>query len=83
MFIFDVEHPFYKVVSILLLLMGTSRYIFDLVSWQLQSANVYNNNNKIWLFITHSTERNLRFFMHNCAYILKKLSEQLNLKRIS
>ena len=43
-----------------------------------------NNNNKIWLFITHSTERNLRFFMHNCAYILKKkLSEQLNLKRIS
>ena len=31
-----------------------------------------NNNNKIWLFITHSTERNLRFFMHNCAYILKK-----------
>ena len=30
------------------------------------------NNNKIWLFITHSTERNLRFFMHNCAYILKR-----------
>ena len=39
-FIVDVEHLFYKVVSILLLLMGTSRYIFDLVSWQLQSANV-------------------------------------------
>ena len=31
---------------------------------------INNNNNKIWLFITHSTERNLRFFMHNCAYIL-------------
>ena len=39
-FIFDVEHPFHKIISILLLLMGTSRYIFDLVSWQLQSANV-------------------------------------------
>ena len=39
-FTFDVELPFYKVVSILLLLIGTSRYIFDLVSWQIQSANV-------------------------------------------
>ena len=34
-----------------------------------------NNNNKIWSFIKHSNERN-RFFMHNCAEILKKLSEK-------